>query len=216
MSLKSPIQFSGFDYGKFHPSLQYIFDSSIGNGGAYRVVTPSDLASTVNISGQNLTVDIGENIGVTGTVNSFIINPIAVSGGNVSITGTVNSTIVGGSVNVNITGNSAPAATLNYSTSSVSTLPVQFNTINNFIPSGAAQTVFTLSSGTAGFIRNLDVNPLYVKFGAFANSTSFSDILFGGSVTGDGKGGFITIDSWFGAVSVSGSNSYLAYTLRSQ
>lgn len=303
---------SGFNFSKMQPL--YIWDSSIGSSGAFRAGTPSDLASTVNISGQNLTVDIGENIGVTGTVNSFIINSLSVTGGK--ITATVNATSITGTVNatgfnaigvepttfvgnwpllgaaqlavgsgdggllcntrilssstdsisvslsgvnnigthetgvasilitnpLNITGFIYPTgdlATLSSQTlilnklnslavtggsinstilnplsitGVISTLPKQFTSQNNFTQSGVAQTVFTLSAGQVGFIRNLDVNPLYVKRGTLGNSISFSDILFGGSATGDGKGGFITLDDWVGAVSVSGSK-YLAYVL---
>lgn len=220
MSFNPTPQFSGFQFSRMQP--MYLWDSSLGKSGVYRPVTPTDLASVVNISGTNVTVDLDDAIGITGTVYTVIQNPIAISGGNinanlgnnyVNVTGNINSTIIGGTLNVNVTGTGME--TSNYTTSSVATIPLQFNTQNNFSISGTAQTVFTLTSGSAGFVRNLDINPLYVKFGTSGNSISFSDILFGGSITGDGKGGYINIDNWVGPVSVSG-NQYIAYKLNLQ
>lgn len=151
-------------------------------------------AQTSIISNQNTIINRLNGLAITGgsiSANSTILNPVAITG-NVA----VNATIING---LGITG-------------TISTLPKQFSLQNNFTTSGVAQTVFTLTGNTAGFIRNLDTNVLYVKFGTSGNSTSFSDLLFGGSTTGDGKGGFITVDNWIGPVSVSGS-SYLAYVL---
>lgn len=78
MALIPPIQYSGFNYGKFDPSLQYIYDSSIGDGGAYRAVTPADLSAGGGGGGSsaNTTVGIsgGQQVGVTGTVNVNVVN----------------------------------------------------------------------------------------------------------------------------------------------
>jgi len=48
-----PIQFSGYNYGKFNPSLQYIYDPNAGTNGCYRAVDASDLFPTANISTGN-------------------------------------------------------------------------------------------------------------------------------------------------------------------
>lgn len=75
-------------------------------------------------------------------------------------------------------------------------------------------TVFTLSPGEVGFIQNLDTDPLAVKLGASASTTSFSMILQAGSAASDGKGGFTYITDYTGVVSVcamTGTASYIAW-----
>lgn len=78
----------------------------------------------------------------------------------------------------------------------------------------ADTTVFTLSPGEVGFIQNLDTDPLAVKLGASATTTSFHMILQAGSAASDGKGGFTYITDYTGAVSVkamTGTASYIAW-----
>jgi hypothetical protein len=75
-------------------------------------------------------------------------------------------------------------------------------------------TVFTLAKGEVGFIQNLDDAALAVKLGASASTTSLSMILQAGSAADDGKGGFIYITDYTGAVSVaamSGTARYIAW-----
>lgn len=78
----------------------------------------------------------------------------------------------------------------------------------------ADATVFTLAKGEVGFIQNLDTDPLAVKLGASASTTSFSMILQAGSAASDGKGGFTYITDYTGPVSVkamTGTASYIAW-----
>lgn len=75
-------------------------------------------------------------------------------------------------------------------------------------------TVFTLVEGERGFIQNLDDAALAVKLGASASTTSLNMILQAGTAADDGKGGFVMIDTYIGAVSVaamSGSPRYIAW-----
>lgn len=65
-----------------------------------------------------------------------------------------------------------------------------------------------------GYIQNLDDAALAVKLGASASTTSFHHILQAGTAADDGKGGFIYITDYIGAVSVaamSGSPRYIAW-----
>jgi len=78
----------------------------------------------------------------------------------------------------------------------------------------ANDTVFTLAAGEIGFIQNLDDAALAVKFGASASTTSLHMILQAGSAADDGKGGFVYITDYVGAVSVaamSGSPRFIAW-----
>lgn len=78
----------------------------------------------------------------------------------------------------------------------------------------ANATVFTLAAGEIGFIQNLDDAALAVKFGASASTTSLHMILQAGSAADDGKGGFVYITDYVGAVSVaamSGSPRFIAW-----
>lgn len=84
----------------------------------------------------------------------------------------------------------------------------------NFTIGTAGGTVFTLAEGERGFIQNLDDAALAVKLGASASTSSFSMILQAGTAASDGKGGFVIIDDFIGAVSVaamSGTASYIAW-----
>jgi len=85
---------------------------------------------------------------------------------------------------------------------------------SSFTKATADGTVFTLAKGEVGFIQNLDDAALAVKLGASASTTSFNVILQAGSAADDGKGGFIYITDYVGAVSVaamSGTASYIAW-----
>lgn len=85
---------------------------------------------------------------------------------------------------------------------------------DNYAIGTSNATVFTLSPGEVGFIQNLDTDPLAVKLGASASTTSFSMILQAGSAASDGKGGFTYITDYTGVVSVcamTGTASYIAW-----
>lgn len=77
---------------------------------------------------------------------------------------------------------------------------------SSFTPATSGATVFTLASGDMGFIQNLSTNPLFVKLGAGASSSSFSYILKGGTGADDGTGGLTNIKDHIGAVSVAGTS----------
>lgn len=75
-------------------------------------------------------------------------------------------------------------------------------------------TVFTLAKGEVGFIQNLDDAALAVKLGAGASTTDFSMILQAGTAADDGRGGFVYLTDYWGAVSVvamSGSPRFMAW-----
>lgn len=85
---------------------------------------------------------------------------------------------------------------------------------SNFAKGTADGTVFTLAKGEVGFVQNLDDAALAVKLGASASTTSFNIMLQAGSAADDGKGGFIYITDYVGAVSVaamSGTANYIAW-----
>lgn len=86
---------------------------------------------------------------------------------------------------------------------------------SNFTVATADGTVFTLAAGEKGFIQNLDsADPLAVKLGASASTSSFNFILQPGAAADDGKGGSVTIDDWVGVVSVAtitGTARYIAW-----
>jgi hypothetical protein len=85
---------------------------------------------------------------------------------------------------------------------------------SNFAVATANATVFTLAAGEIGFIQNLDDAALAVKKGASASSSSFNLVLSAGAAADDGKGGYVTINDWVGAVSVAamaGSPRFIAW-----
>jgi len=88
------------------------------------------------------------------------------------------------------------------------------NAPSNAAVATADATVFTLAGGEVGFIQNLDDAALAVKLGTSASPSSFSMILQAGTAADDGKGGFIYITDYTGAVSVaamSGTGRYIAW-----
>ena len=85
---------------------------------------------------------------------------------------------------------------------------------SNFSKGTGNVTVFTLAKGEIGFIQNLDDAALAVKLGASCSTTEFSLILQAGSAADDGKGGFVHLTDYVGAVSVcamSGTANYIAW-----
>ena len=85
---------------------------------------------------------------------------------------------------------------------------------SSFTKDTTTGTVFTLAKGEVGFIQNLADAALAVKLGASCSTSSFSLILQAGAAADDGKGGFIFITDYVGAVSVapmSGTASYIAW-----
>lgn len=100
-------------------------------------------------------------------------------------------------------------------TGAITTSPKQYTNQSNYTPSGSNGTIFTLNQNQWGFIRNLTTGDmLFWKRGTSCNSGSFSDVLYPGQTVNDGRGGFVVIDDFAGAISVSGNNpNYMAYIL---
>lgn len=89
----------------------------------------------------------------------------------------------------------------------LSTRPYQRATApSNAAVATAAGTTFTLAAGETGFIRNLGTNPIFVKYGAGASSSDFTDVLAAGTGADNGTGAAIIIEDWIGAVSVAGTS----------
>lgn len=63
----------------------------------------------------------------------------------------------------------------------------------------------TIAAGQRLFIQNLDTDPLFVKRGTGASSSSFNYVLQAGGVADDGTGGAILIDDFIGTVSFAGT-----------
>lgn len=85
----------------------------------------------------------------------------------------------------------------------VATSPKKYLAPDNPTPGSTDQTVFTLKEGEIGYIQNLSADaPLAVRYAAGASSTAFHYVLCPGTVTDDGKGGFIYVDDFTGIVSV--------------
>jgi hypothetical protein len=76
---------------------------------------------------------------------------------------------------------------------------------SSFTPATADASVFTLAAGEKGFIQNLGTNPLFVKRGAGATSSSFNYVLAASAEVDDGTGGSLVIDDFVGVVSVAGT-----------
>lgn len=88
----------------------------------------------------------------------------------------------------------------------------QYGTVSNFTPTtpSTGTTVFTLAAGEVGYIQNTSgTNPLFVKLGASATTSSYNQVLKAGSGAADGNGGVIVIDNYIGAVSVAGTTPTL-------
>jgi len=63
-------------------------------------------------------------------------------------------------------------------------------------------TVFTLAAGEVGFIQNLDDAAVYVKLGSSASASDAHYLLQAGDAANDGKGGYVSITDYIGAVSI--------------
>lgn len=84
------------------------------------------------------------------------------------------------------------------------------STISNSTPSGAFGTVLEANLNREElYIQNLYTSPLYVKYGAGANSASFNFILAPNNTTNNGDGGSLSDLNYTGVVSVSGVSSGL-------
>lgn len=188
------------------------FASQIGISGGYLGITGTPNFNIINTP--TVSLSSGSKVGITGNI-SLNTTQVGVSGGYIGITGTPTFSLQDGT-NVGISGGSI-SLTSNTQvgiSGNVHTITPQYAIQSNYTVSGTAGNIFTLGLNSIGFIRNLDVNPLYIKYGSGCNSISFSDILFGGVQSGDGKGNFLFIDNYQGIVSVSGSTmNYLSYTL---
>lgn len=69
-----------------------------------------------------------------------------------------------------------------------------------------------LGDGDVLSVQNLGTNPLFVKRGSGASSSSLNYVLAGGTVNDDGKGGVLVIDDFVGTVSITGTSPrYLAW-----
>lgn len=230
------IQYSGFNANQFNPTLQYIYDSTIGPSGAYRVVTPSDMAgigsvssSNVNISGQSTNLSVG----LTGTNNvTFTNSGIFVSG--VVRTQSINSGVFS-------SGTYAVLANLSGASSGVSGTPAGFlfdsiagglivatpnlskvtDSIVAYEPSasairtGAIQGVNTSNGVVAPansnrnqfYLQNLSLSGLFVSLSGNASVTNFNVYLKPASTDMGPDGGTISFSNFLGAISVSGSGT---------
>jgi len=63
----------------------------------------------------------------------------------------------------------------------------------------------TLAAGERLFIQNLDTDPIFVKRGTGASSSSFNYVLQAGGAADDGTGGSLVIDDFIGVVSFAGT-----------
>jgi len=69
-----------------------------------------------------------------------------------------------------------------------------------------------LAAGNVLRIQNLDTDPLFVKRGTGASTTSANYVLAGGTGADDGKGGTLVIADFVGTVSFAGTTPrYLAW-----
>tara|TARA_S200002703_G_scaffold98035_1_gene84722 strand:- start:351 stop:671 length:321 start_codon:yes stop_codon:yes gene_type:complete len=97
----------------------------------------------------------------------------------------------------------------------ISTRPLQSEAApSTATPVTSDGTVFTLAGGESGFIQNLDDAAVHVKLGTGASSSSLHYTLNAGDAADDGKGGYLVIDDYVGAVSIaaaSGSPRVLAW-----
>jgi hypothetical protein len=90
--------------------------------------------------------------------------------------------------------------------SSFSTDPSQVSSApSNFAPITVAADV-VLASGDQLFIQNLGTNPLFVKRGTGASSSSFNYVLAAAVAADDGTGGSLVIDDFIGSVSFAGTS----------
>lgn len=73
----------------------------------------------------------------------------------------------------------------------------------------SAGTLLAVNDNRRGLIvQNLGTNPLFVKFGTGASSTSFDIVLRAGSTNDDGSGGVLSYDvlSYTGIITVAGTS----------
>lgn len=85
------------------------------------------------------------------------------------------------------------------------------------VPSSAAILTVagsvTTTAGKIAYIQNLGTNPLFVKRGAGASTTSAHYVLEAGTGADDGKGGSVRIEDFIGEISVAGTSPrFLAWT----
>lgn len=74
------------------------------------------------------------------------------------------------------------------------------------VPMAGAEALAANSSRKKWSLQNLGTNVLYVRLGSGASTTAFHVALQAGTANDDGKGGFVSDDSWQGVVSVAGSS----------
>lgn len=86
----------------------------------------------------------------------------------------------------------------------VTTAPQVSSAPSNSAPITSAADI-TLTAGQRLFIQNLDTDPLFVKRGTGASSSSFNYVLAGGAAADDGTGGSLVIDDFIGTVSFAGT-----------
>jgi hypothetical protein len=220
---------SGFRYfskqinlEKAAPAFNYLYDPNLVqniNGilvtGGSRPITPTDLSSSVSISG-GLTANVG-NVAVTGTTNVNIVNPVVpisgivtVNGGSSSSNGAVQITgnsVVGisGTPNVNIV-NSAPL-----NVTGILSIYSPGNSVTNSTPSGSNGLAIQANAlRKTWFIQNLATgsSPLFIRLGNPASSQNFNILLKAASSSFEGDGGSFIDDGpkWTGAVYVSGQH----------
>lgn len=172
-----PIYYSGFNANKFDPVLIHIWDANYGESGTYRVVTPSDLSATVNVTGD------------------LLVNVEQIEGQLSGISGSLND-VSGDSWLYLIYQNQLNQLNGNHG---VVTSGNQFRTNNgDFLDANPSRKSWG--------IQNLGTGALFVKMGGTAGPTSFSTILKAGTVADDGNGAsYIDTSALYtGVVSASG------------
>jgi len=197
-------------------SVSYIFDSSIGESGAYRPTNSTDFAGGGGSSSSRVGIS-GGFVGLTGTVNTT---------GNVTIA--PNSRI-------GVTGIQLPITNLTSGTSG-SPAPLTFNqengalitqipnldrtsdtvvaygpgiySVTGFGPRTGIGTVINAQFRNIVYVQNLQVNPLVLAFTGTASATNYHMVLKADTATGAGNGGIWSSDSYYGQISITGTSPY--------
>ncbi len=90
--------------------------------------------------------------------------------------------------------------------------PPVSSTPSNFTIITSAADIVLAAPLEVLFIQNLGQNPLFVKRGASASSSSFSYVLAPSSNNDDGTGGSIVISDFIGTISFAGTSvRYMAW-----
>lgn len=218
-----PRVYSGYMWNPFTPSLQYIYDSTIGPSGAYRALTQGDVGGstvngTVQLTGTSL-------VGITGTAQTQFINsgifasgirmPATALSGNSGVSGTPSPFYTSAENGVLF----VQQANLDKTQDFVTSYPPQFSAVTTGsesqqgVRTGIGTAIPAFSARKLAYVQNLGTGRLLIAMSGSASINNYSILLKKNSAEDEGDGGIWSTSEYLGAISITGSGNlrYLAW-----